>query len=352
MAADRRREHGGGPMNATRPGKPSSSVSTTNPTSWRVWPCTCAAATRCCSRTVARRRCRSWAERPDVAVVISDMRMPAWTGRPSSPMRSERHADTVRILLDRPREMDAAISAVNDGQIFRFLTKPCPPPTVLATVADAIEQNRLIRAERELLEVHPAGQHQGTRRTCWRSPAPGHSAAPARQGPHEHARPRRRDHRDLARRGWRPCCRRSARSPCRTRRSTSSSRRRTDRGGTPGRRPSPDGRGTLLGDIRVWRRSLDPRPRRGSPAPWVTSTSTTRSPWVPSRSASRPRSTCSRARASPAPSAPTSCTSPRRPVRPTLLATLGRLLKDETGNFETKEIPLAAIDVGMVLTRT
>jgi hypothetical protein len=49
-------------------------------------------------------------------------------------------------------EIDAAISAVNEANIFRFLCKPCPPETVLGMLHDALEQRRLVRAERELLE--------------------------------------------------------------------------------------------------------------------------------------------------------------------------------------------------------
>lgn len=90
--------------------------------------------------------------RPDVAAIVSDMRMPGMNGATFLSHARDRHPDATRILLTGHAEADAAISAVNEGQIFRFLTKPCPPPTVLATLADAVEQNRLVRAERELLE--------------------------------------------------------------------------------------------------------------------------------------------------------------------------------------------------------
>jgi len=41
---------------------------------------------------------------------------------------------------------------VNDGQIFRFLSKPCAPDALVRAVDAAVEQHRLIVAERELLE--------------------------------------------------------------------------------------------------------------------------------------------------------------------------------------------------------
>jgi response regulator RpfG family c-di-GMP phosphodiesterase len=48
--------------------------------------------------------------------------------------------------------LDSAIAAVNDGQIFRFLTKPCPPDRLLTAFQSAVEQHRLLTAERVLLE--------------------------------------------------------------------------------------------------------------------------------------------------------------------------------------------------------
>ena len=48
--------------------------------------------------------------------------------------------------------MQTAIEAVNEGNVFRFLTKPCPPDSLAKAVAAGIEQYRLINAEHELLE--------------------------------------------------------------------------------------------------------------------------------------------------------------------------------------------------------
>lgn len=87
-----------------------------------------------------------------VAVIISDMRMPGMDG--ATFLGRARHdlPDAVRILLTGQAEMTAAIAAINEGQIFRFLTKPCPPPAIVAAVDAAVEQNRLITCERVLLE--------------------------------------------------------------------------------------------------------------------------------------------------------------------------------------------------------
>jgi response regulator RpfG family c-di-GMP phosphodiesterase len=60
--------------------------------------------------------------------------------------------DTVRVLLTGYADVDAAIAAVNEGNIFRFLSKPCPSETLIRALEASVEQYRLITAERELLE--------------------------------------------------------------------------------------------------------------------------------------------------------------------------------------------------------
>jgi response regulator RpfG family c-di-GMP phosphodiesterase len=86
------------------------------------------------------------------AVVVSDMRMPRMNGAQLLSRFYERAPDTVRMLLTGQADLDAAISAVNDGHLFRFLTKPCPHETFAPALAAAVEQHRLITAERVLLE--------------------------------------------------------------------------------------------------------------------------------------------------------------------------------------------------------
>ena len=60
--------------------------------------------------------------------------------------------DTVRVMLTGEADLSAAISAVNEGRMFQFLSKPCPPEMLTRTLESALEQYRLVTAERELLE--------------------------------------------------------------------------------------------------------------------------------------------------------------------------------------------------------
>ena len=86
------------------------------------------------------------------AVVLSDMRMPKMDGAVFLAKARAASPDTVRMLLTGQTDIESAISAVNGGQIFRFLTKPCRPAALLGAFDQAVRQHRLINAERELLE--------------------------------------------------------------------------------------------------------------------------------------------------------------------------------------------------------
>jgi response regulator RpfG family c-di-GMP phosphodiesterase len=91
-------------------------------------------------------------EKGPFAVIVSDMRMPEMNGAQFLSRARELAPDTVRMLLTGQSEMQATIDAVNEGNIFRFLSKPCPPEVFSKALLAGIHQYRLVTAERELLE--------------------------------------------------------------------------------------------------------------------------------------------------------------------------------------------------------
>ena len=86
------------------------------------------------------------------AVVLSDMRMPAMDGVGFLTRVRDSAPDTVRMVLTGNADVNVAIHAVNEGRIFRFLAKPCPPKQLLSAFEAALEQYRMVTAERLLLE--------------------------------------------------------------------------------------------------------------------------------------------------------------------------------------------------------
>jgi response regulator RpfG family c-di-GMP phosphodiesterase len=92
------------------------------------------------------------AEKKDVAVILSDMRMPNMDGAKFLNAARTAAPDAVRMLLTGYTDMQSAIAAVNEGQIFRFISKPCPPDQLLQAFGSAVQQHRLIVAEKVLLQ--------------------------------------------------------------------------------------------------------------------------------------------------------------------------------------------------------
>jgi response regulator RpfG family c-di-GMP phosphodiesterase len=86
------------------------------------------------------------------AVVISDLRMPVMDGIEFLAQVKQIAPNTVRMMLTGNADLHAAIEAVNQGNIFRFLTKPCSNETLVQALQAGLEQYRLIVAEKELLE--------------------------------------------------------------------------------------------------------------------------------------------------------------------------------------------------------
>jgi len=90
--------------------------------------------------------------RAPYSVVVADMQMPGMNGIEFL-MELERTApDTVRIMLTGNADQKTARDAVNQGHIFRFLTKPCPQELMVQSLHAGLKQYRLVTAERDVLE--------------------------------------------------------------------------------------------------------------------------------------------------------------------------------------------------------
>ncbi len=87
-----------------------------------------------------------------IDIVLSDMRMPGMSGAVLLSRFRAVDPNVVRMLLTGQSDIESAAQAVNEGQVFRFLTKPCAPATLLACLQAGVQQRNLVLAERELLE--------------------------------------------------------------------------------------------------------------------------------------------------------------------------------------------------------
>lgn len=88
--------------------------------------------------------------RRPIHVVMSDQRMPQMTGAQLLSQMQEERPEVVRILFTGYADIQAVIDAVNEGRIFRYISKPWEPEELLALVRQACVEYRY-HAERERL---------------------------------------------------------------------------------------------------------------------------------------------------------------------------------------------------------
>lgn len=82
------------------------------------------------------------------AVIISDMRMPGMDGAQFFAEARQFVPNAVRVLLTGQADMSAVVHAINEGRIYRYLTKPVEKDTLIQVVQAAMAQYRLTVEER------------------------------------------------------------------------------------------------------------------------------------------------------------------------------------------------------------
>lgn len=86
----------------------------------------------------------------EIAVLVSDQRMPGAHGNELLRYAREHHPAVVRMLTTAYSEMGEAIEAINAGEIYRYITKPWDLESLRADLKNALELADL-RSERDSL---------------------------------------------------------------------------------------------------------------------------------------------------------------------------------------------------------
>src|SRR5690554_3814385 len=95
---------------------------------------------------------RKMLDNPDLKVIISDQRMPGMKGVEFFAEIKETHPEPIRILLTGYSNLQDVIAAINDGEVYRYLTKPWEAAEIRAVINQAIEVFDLRRANNRLLD--------------------------------------------------------------------------------------------------------------------------------------------------------------------------------------------------------
>ncbi|WP_425058816.1 Regulator of RpoS [Sporomusa carbonis] len=85
-----------------------------------------------------------------VNVLVTDMRMPQMDGLTMLKIVKQDYPDTVRIVLSGYAQLAQILATINQGDIFKFITKPWQEEDLLAALAQAIEYNNLRQDKKEL----------------------------------------------------------------------------------------------------------------------------------------------------------------------------------------------------------
>lgn len=90
-------------------------------------------------------------ERQHVDVVVSDEQMPGMSGSEFLSKVRRQFPHTIRIILSGQANLESAIRAINEGEVYRFFLKPCIPADLILTIRQALMHKRLEENSRRLL---------------------------------------------------------------------------------------------------------------------------------------------------------------------------------------------------------
>jgi DNA-binding NarL/FixJ family response regulator len=92
-------------------------------------------------------------EEEQIDVVIADENMPGMSGSQLLSVVRRRWPDVIRMMLTGDPRIDVVMNAVNNGEIYRFFTKPCNEVELVVAIREALQMKELKKGSRQLLET-------------------------------------------------------------------------------------------------------------------------------------------------------------------------------------------------------
>ena len=88
-----------------------------------------------------------------VDLVLADNQMPGMSGIELLYILKKRWPDTIRLLITGRADSEVAISAINKGEVYRFIIKPWDSEELKLTIRHALEHQRLVEENRNLQQT-------------------------------------------------------------------------------------------------------------------------------------------------------------------------------------------------------
>ncbi len=87
----------------------------------------------------------------DVQVVISDEMMPGMSGTEFLKLVRKNYPNTIRMMLTGKADLESAVQAINEGEVYRYFTKPCDPGDLKMAIQRGFQHYELVTLTRKLL---------------------------------------------------------------------------------------------------------------------------------------------------------------------------------------------------------
>lgn len=86
------------------------------------------------------------AQNQDIAVIISDQRMPLMSGTELLSVAATQYPDIIRIILTAYTDVEDLVEAINSGKVFKYVTKPWKTDELRTLVSQAVDTHNVLKA--------------------------------------------------------------------------------------------------------------------------------------------------------------------------------------------------------------
>jgi response regulator RpfG family c-di-GMP phosphodiesterase len=92
------------------------------------------------------------AQEGEMAIIISDQRMPGMNGTEFLSKTVDRFPDTIRIVLTGYTDVEDLVDAINTGKVFKYITKPWMPDDLKTVVSQSADTYRVVKRRTDELQ--------------------------------------------------------------------------------------------------------------------------------------------------------------------------------------------------------